>query len=198
MATTTTKVSKSHPAIKTIIAATFPHYKGRTVKVVSGPSTVSGGPSDRASGTFRHARIVNLRTMGVVFVHDARFDLATSDDHLIVTHDFHCGRDCGITIHVGIGLPSEDVAVLVDALLQADGLMNRQIVGAMCHEMFASSLRPDLAMWGSYDRGHDRVTALDLAWVVVQEQTSSLRNGERRAAGEAAALRAGLGYGVVS
>lgn len=136
--TITTKVSKIHPAIKAILAATFPQYKGRTVKIVSGPSTVSGYPAE--GGTYRRARILNLRTMGVVYEHGDRFDLATSDDHLIVTHAFHCGHDCGITIYVGACLSQDAMAVLVDALLQANG-MNTQLVAGMCYEMFAGDRR---------------------------------------------------------
>jgi hypothetical protein len=173
---TVTKVSKSQPAIKAILAATFPQYKNRSVKVVSGPSTVRG---------YRHARIVNLRTMGVIYVHEAPpvgrshhiFSLTTSDDHLIVTHDFYGGRDCGITIYVCVGLASDDLAVLVDALLQANGATDTAIAAAMCHQMFPSAN----AAWGSYDKGHEHVRALDLAWVVAQETAEQLRKGERRA-----------------
>jgi hypothetical protein len=192
--TTTTKVSKAHPAIRAILKATFPQYKGRTIKVVSGPSTVTGYPAD--GGTYRKARILNLRTMGVVYVHDDSFDLATSDDHVIVTHAFHCGHDCGITIYVGVGLSQDEVSALVDVLLKSNGFDEEghpkltRVVAAMCHEMFANSLRPDLAVWGSYDKGHERVTALDLTWVVVQETAAGLRDGERRAANNASMISA--------
>ena len=187
MCTTTTKVSKAYPAIRTILKRAFPQYKGRTVKVVTGPSTVVGHPTE--GGTYQKARILNLRTMGVVYVHEDTFGLTTSDDHVIVTHSFHAGHDCGITIYVGFGLSNDESSALVDVLLQSNGIDNEgrpkltRTVAAMCHQMFALGIRPDLASWGSYDKGHERVTILDLAWVVVQEQMAHLRDGERRAAG---------------
>ena len=175
---TTTKVSKRHPAIWTILRLTFPQYKGRTVKVVSGPSTVIGCLHD-GGATVRRARIVSLRTMGVIYVHDTRFDLPTDGDHLIVTHDRFCGKDMGITIYVHAGLAEADLAVLVDALLQSatPSDPNRSPASALCHRLFQDGG----AAWGSYDKGFEKVTPLDLAWAVAQDTVDHLRTEESRA-----------------
>lgn len=103
----TRPVSKSHPLVKRVLAATFPEYRGRKVRVVEYDRprlwTVCWDEGSRDT-----VRLIDL-TRGVATLRSgapwtnpegvlARVD--QPEGSLLVVHSISCGRDVGITIVV--------------------------------------------------------------------------------------------------
>jgi hypothetical protein len=172
MANTATKVSKSNPAIRAILAATFTQYKGRKVRVVLTDRLPVGFCSGWSEGSRTLVKMYNLATGVVVHVQDDSRDCSVASAHwIIVEHSHYCGEDAGITIRAKQCLTPDVVDVVADALYAGDKV-EAQITAA-----FDSG-----SEWGSYDRGHEHVTALDLAWSVIEAVSAQRKTSDRKAA----------------
>lgn len=172
MSTTVQKVSKINRAIKTIIAATFPQYAGRKVKVCMSDAAPSARASGWSEGSKTDVRIYNTRTGGVVYVHeDGQIDATGMTDVVLVEQSMFCGKDCGITIRMQKITGDDEYSVLVDSVLAA-GMVDTwdRMVDAT----------PGME-WGSYDKGHERATRRDVLLAVLESNVKDLRKGESRA-----------------
>ena len=105
---TTTSISRTAP-VKRILAATFPEYRGRKIRL-----SVSDRPLDVRScwdgGSRSYFTFVRLDTFVVMEMPaQSAFDKRVTGADAVtlppgcacVEHIYFCGKDLGITIHVG-------------------------------------------------------------------------------------------------
>ena len=126
--TTRTKVSKSNAAIKAIIAATFPTWKGRKVTVIEADMmwmhTMYVG--DQTSAYEVHLDDMTVHLIPRPGYLDGPRVLAPHAGCALVLHSYFQGQDMGVEIVVPAGDEYHDsvdpaaVAVAVDALLASD------------------------------------------------------------------------------
>lgn len=170
---TVTTVSKTNPAVRAILAACFPQWKGRKVRLVVG-GAVRSNASDWDGGTRCESRFYNLRDGGVVYVevgHSAHAISAPDAHWAVVEHDTFCGKDAGVTIRVARSLDLADLAVAVDVLLE----------GGRHATVTAQALVADRVPgdWkGADGRGAD---ARDLAWLEVEATAAALAKSQVKA-----------------
>ena len=95
--------------IRSILAATFPEYKGRTFKlaVISKPDDFCLGDNMWDGGTRSYYAAFDLTSGRAAQVPASRYGkdnphptVAIPHGLLIVEHSIFCGQDCGITVHV--------------------------------------------------------------------------------------------------
>jgi hypothetical protein len=100
------KVSRADKSIKQIIAATYPEYKGRKVKVRS--ATRYQMQDYWTEGSRNFAKVYHLETgltgspsakAGIPWETAAHAEIEVPLGVLIVEHVIFCGKDMGITIH---------------------------------------------------------------------------------------------------
>ena len=111
-----TKVRKSNPAVKAIIQATFPSYRGRTVSV-DASGAVGFYDTNWGGGTKNTYRAVTYRVdQGQLVITDTDRLHAPApwvnpiegkrvevpEGVAVVEHSIFCGKDCGITIYVNM------------------------------------------------------------------------------------------------
>lgn len=178
MSSTTIKVSKSHPAVKAILSACFPQYKGRKIKLVLSAELATYACSDWDGGSRTVARFYNLRTGGVVYAMGGAGQ-SCPEGWAIVEHSVFCGQDAGITIRTRRAMCEADEQVAVDAILSGRTHDARSIV--------SRGLAIVEGSWGCYDRGHERVSALDVAWLAVWTIATDIEKTAAKHAAKAAA-----------
>lgn len=123
-----TKVSKTNKAVKSLVSATFPEWKGRKVSIEVGPLTFwdtnwGGGTRNEFRGIRfedRSGRLVLDKAEGLAVpapwanpVEGKTVDLPPGV--AVVEHSVFCGKDAGITIH--IGPDNYLIAGLIEAIL---------------------------------------------------------------------------------
>ncbi len=162
------KVSKSNATIRAIVAACFPDYRGRTVKVAMTDGMPSREQRPWDGGTHAAVVVYNLRTGGTVVAHDGDIARAPSEDWIVVEHAVFCGNDCGVTIFMLDRVSDEDFSVALDAGLAADLYL-------------AAALTLDRITGISASDQRYRITQAALAGRI-----NELRAGERKAKREAA------------
>lgn len=105
------KLSRSTPAVKRLLAATFPEYRGRTIQLVA-TERVHGLENYWDGGTRSYWKAVDLATGRVVDPAVATTNPFTKVAHAtvelpagvaLVEHTIFCGTDVGVTIHVRPG-----------------------------------------------------------------------------------------------
>lgn len=106
---TTIPVTKSHPAVKAILAATFPEWRGRKVRIVATDGPFHFSPAwDGGSRDVVH--VVRLAD-GAVGAYPcdapwsdtaqaARDGVKVPPGLAIVMHSTFCGKDAGVSIYV--------------------------------------------------------------------------------------------------
>ena len=105
----TTKISRSNPAIKALLAATFPDYKGRKIRIcvpecrVQFDQNGGGGTYDRVmalrledGATARLPRLAPWTDEAVAMANDG---VDVPPGMLLVVWSRFCGADLGITIY---------------------------------------------------------------------------------------------------
>jgi len=104
------KASRSEPFVKEILKATFPEYKGRTIKIKTEfPQNLvsywSGGSKREfifyQPGTGKEFWISDLEAPWEQYKEGRNFDPTTIPDSVVlVEHRYFCGKDMGIIIYV--------------------------------------------------------------------------------------------------
>ena len=104
--TTSTTVSRSDPLIKRALAATFPRYKGRKVRVVPFTAPLhldlswSGGTKDDvALIDVRNGRIGRL-VVPSPWARGAADPVYCPPGAVLAVHSYFCGVDSGVTFYV--------------------------------------------------------------------------------------------------
>lgn len=101
----TIKLSKANPAVKALLAATFPAYKGRKV-VAEIATSVTLWDTNYSGGTRNVYHFITpdhqeRLTVPAPWVNRAEGAVVPLSAGLVVVeHSMFCGRDCGITVHV--------------------------------------------------------------------------------------------------
>jgi len=105
-------VSRSNPAVKAILAMTYPTYRGRKIGVVVCDS-VTFHDTNWCEGSRTQYKAIKYTAGGFsvsTFVAPAPWvnvvegsTVMLPADCLIVAHSIFCGRDCGITIYHSAG-----------------------------------------------------------------------------------------------
>lgn len=167
MTNTTIKVSKTNATIKAILAATFPQYKGRKVKLVISASLPVAHVEGWDGGSMSEARLYNMRTGGAVF---ASTQVQIADAHwIVVEHSVFCGKDSGITIRMQSPLSADELSVAIDSYLQ-DSTSGKVASFAV----FADMVQGCVSTQGSPD-------ARDLHWVAIEALASVAIKNEAKA-----------------
>jgi hypothetical protein len=98
-------VSRSVPAVKAVLSATFPDYRGRKVRVALWSSPLhldlswSGGTVDKvALVDFHRGRVGHLR-VPAPWSHGAADPVDCPPGALLVVRSYFCGTDAGVTIY---------------------------------------------------------------------------------------------------
>jgi hypothetical protein len=111
------KVSKRHPAVKAILAATFPTYKGRKVKLAVWDGAPAFEVRDWDGGSRTLVALYNLRTGSAVRAEMHRDQGTCPEGWAVVEQSWFCGHDAGVVINVRRAVGEDVEAVAVDAVL---------------------------------------------------------------------------------
>lgn len=105
-------LSRSHPAVKAALRATFPDYRGRKVRIVRYDRPLyldlswSGGTVDKvALVDFVGGRIGKLRVSSP-FVAGAHDPVVCPPGAMLVVRSYFCGHDAGVTFYVHPDVPA--------------------------------------------------------------------------------------------
>ena len=111
-----TKVRKSNKAVKAILNATFPNWRGRKV-FVNGSGKVSFHDTNWGGGTRNEYKAITYRIAnGKLLIDDTDHLTAPApwnntiesqrvqlpEGVAVVEHSYFCGKDCGVTIHLNM------------------------------------------------------------------------------------------------
>lgn len=107
MTTTRIKVSKTDKSIKTILAATYPEWKGRKVFVKEATSYQMSNYWSEGSRNFVKAYSLTAGVSKdpsdisqIPFHLSAHATVEIPKDAVLVEHSVFCGKDVGVTIYV--------------------------------------------------------------------------------------------------
>lgn len=105
MALSSASAPRSDPRVKAILAATFPDYRGRKIRIARWSSPLhldlswSGGTIDKvALIDFANGRIGHLR-VPAPWSAGAADPIDCPPGAMLVIHSYFCGTDAGITIY---------------------------------------------------------------------------------------------------
>lgn len=107
------KVSRTHPMIRKALAASFPTYRGRKVRVASydRPRTFDlywdGGSRDRLVLLRPDGASATVTVVGAPWANKAAYEpIDVPAGHILAVHSIFCGQDAGVTFYV-----APDVAI---------------------------------------------------------------------------------------